>query len=419
MTTPTGRFDRLVIATLIVVSMFTDPFARVATVALTGDRVLGLAALVALPILLARRRHAWTAIHTALGIFVVVQILTSLANVGTWPSGLRFVSIYPMGFACFALTVQCAGAPDVRRFAIRLLVVTGAIVGLIAALAAGLANLWGSRLRGSREMVIMPDARPIFVGRVMFREQNFLGSFLLLPFTLELWAPRSISVTLMRARTSVWQLVAIVFGIVFSFTRAAWLAAAAIIGLWWCSVRPRGRTLFAIVAIAIIATAVLVMTMGTAPLVVRSTKIVTGVDRTLGTRVLVDRAVLRSSLEHPLIGQGAGSVNRLWVLGLRKRTVEQPWTGNMELHVLHDSGFPGLAALVGVGLAVVRAVRRRRAAARDEEWRSVVKPLVIAGLGIFFAFQFTHGLWLMFPYVFLGLLTAALDTSGKDARAGA
>jgi hypothetical protein len=36
-------------------------------------------------------------------------------------------------------------------------------------------------------------------------------------------------------------------------------------------------------------------------------------------------------------------------------------------------------------------------------------PLLVAGAALCFAYQFTHGLWLMYPYVYLGLLTAATD----------
>jgi O-antigen ligase len=85
---------------------------------------------------------------------------------------------------------------------------------------------------------------------------------------------------------------------------------------------------------------------------------------------------------------------------------QRTWVGNLELHVLHDSGPPGLLGL-GVLLAtVVRRVWRRARAPADPGWREIGAPAAVAGLALLFAYQWSHGMWEMTPYVYLGFLTA-------------
>jgi hypothetical protein len=46
---------------------------------------------------------------------------------------------------------------------------------------------------------------------------------------------------------------------------------------------------------------------------------------------------------------------------------------------------------------------------------SLVVPLLASGTALVFAYQFTHALWLMYPYVYLGFLTAATEPDGTGA----
>jgi O-antigen ligase len=124
-------------------------------------------------------------------------------------------------------------------------------------------------------------------------------------------------------------------------------------------------------------------------------------------RLAITEATVRSWRLRPLLGQGAGSTNGLTVISDSGAVFKKPWNGNITLFVLHDSGLVGLAALAAL-LAVTaaaggRAVRRDRRAGEG----SPTGPLLAAGLALLFAYQFTHGLWLMYPYVYLGLLAAS------------
>ena len=81
------------------------------------------------------------------------------------------------------------------------------------------------------------------------------------------------------------------------------------------------------------------------------------------------------------------------------------------------SGHLDLAALLGLVVVIVRRSRRLMADDTGEKTPPVLVPLLASGAALCFAFQFTHGLWLMYPYVYRGFLTAVLE-AGADARGG-
>jgi hypothetical protein len=119
--------------------------------------------------------------------------------------------------------------------------------------------------------------------------------------------------------------------------------------------------------------------------------------------------------QNVVLGHGAGSVNRMSIVFPIAGWVHRIWNGNVVLFMIHDSGVLGLTALLGVVVVIVRQARRTLARGVDEETSILIVPLLISGAALCFAYQFTHGLWLMYPYVYLGLLTAVLET-GADGR---
>ena len=403
---------------LIFGATWTVPQARLYGVAFTGDRLLGLAAVGTLVVLALGRRLHWTGVHVALAVFVATQVFTSILNMKERPQGLKFSAVYVLGFACFALAAECSRRQADRRVSVAGWIAAGGVLGAVGTLAAVMAQrshqqLWGSILAAAPAM---PGGGRIgvFAARGPFSEHNLFSSFLLVSFALALWLwSRD------RGRRRLWVIAAIgaiVFGLVFGLTRAAWLSSAAMVVLWWRTTRPGWPRLATIGLLFAVAFSLQAALIGSSPLSFRVLRpIVQRADTNIEDRALINKATAISWQKRPLLGYGAGSVNDLVVVFPRPRPPEPLWTGNMVLFVLQDSGLLGLGALVA--LVTVLGWKGWRAARRGAGigWPPVSVPLLVSGAALLFAYQFTHALWLMYPYVYLGLLTSAIDDRAADA----
>ena len=134
-------------------------------------------------------------------------------------------------------------------------------------------------------------------------------------------------------------------------------------------------------------------------------------------RVASEGPGLLATAQNVLLGHGAGSVNRLSIVFPIAGRVNRIWNGNVALFVLHDSGLLGLAALLGVVAVIVWQARRVIGRGVDDETSLLIVPLLASSAALCFGYQFTHGLWLMYPYVYLGLLTAILNQAPVVAGA--
>ena len=117
---------------------------------------------------------------------------------------------------------------------------------------------------------------------------------------------------------------------------------------------------------------------------------------------------------HPILGNGTGSFGQSYTY----LTVDQPgWVGNLELHLLYDSGLLGFAgfwlALGAAGLGAVRAYRR----ARDPLLRAAILGLGAGLLTLLVAYQTTEATWLAFTWVHLGLLVACSTLAVRPVAA--
>jgi hypothetical protein len=410
---------KAVAALLILGSAVSMPLFKISGVTFSGDRILGLLAVVALLGCAIRPGLRWTRIHLALALFVAVQLLTTLLNAAAWPRGMFLVTVYVLGFACFALTAQVTWNANVRRFAVHGLIAIGAVVGLGAGVLAAMANLSGTPMWGTAFVPVGAKVEPfVFGAYATFSEPNFLGSFLLIPFALQLWASVGSHLPPLVGSTGGLRLLGVVVGLAFSYTRAAWIGMAGIALAWTWSQRPSWRTgarLFAAIAAIF---ALQVATTGPTAFLQRTVgPFLTGTDSTVGPRASISLAMLRSWRERPLVGHGAGAGNRLTLVQRDGRTMHGLWAGNVEVHLLQNSGLLGLAAFLLVLVVVGQEVRQRDR--RDAKRPATLGGFVAAGLWLLFAFQFTHALWVMFPYVYLGLLTAEVCAGEEGARADA
>jgi hypothetical protein len=398
------------------------PLGTVSTLTVTGDRLLGLAASAVLAVLAIRRQVRWTVVHAALGMFVLAQLVTTALNARTWPQGPKFVTVYILGFACFSLSAECARGASGQRRMTAAWVAVAVLLSLVGTVLGNLSNLyqeplWGT---GTAQRLFADTAydRSLFGARVTFNEWNLFSSFLLIPFTLSLWGWR-------RETASHWLLIAVlaalVFGLVAGVTRAAWLCMAGIMCLWWRLTRPRQLQVAVLGVIMGSAFVVQALALGTMPLWSRLFEQRTNIEHRLAiNRVTVESWVggspvlvgprLSFALTGLLLGHGAGSVSRLSILFPGGGRIQKVWTGNGVLFIAHDSGLLGLATLLGVVLLVWR--RAMRTICRDDgrPAASPTVPLLVGGGALCFAYQFTHGLWLMYPYVYLGFLTAVTGT---------
>ena len=127
-------------------------------------------------------------------------------------------------------------------------------------------------------------------------------------------------------------------------------------------------------------------------------------DPSLQARVDTLRGALPGVLAHPILGNGAGS----YAAHHLNEQGGPGWIGNLELHLLYDSGALGLAlALTGLGViarGALRALRRAPVAGPD---RAVILGLLAAGAALFVAYQATEGTWLAYTWIYVGLLARA------------
>ena len=394
---------RALAVVLVLGSTVSVPLFDLADLTFTGDRIVGVVAVLFVIVHALRTGFRWTPVHAALALFVAVQILTTLLNITVWPHGIVLVTVYVLGFACFALTADIASTAPIRHFAVQLLIWGGIVAGLVGSLLAIAANLSATQLPGTTRLVGTRSDVSAFSAHVIFSEPNFLGGFLLIPLTLYVW----------QSPESVPRLFALVTGIVYSCTRAAWLGMAGIVvACAW--IRPLSRRApFTIVGVLVLAFALLIATAGPSAFLQRTVIPLTDIrDNTMEYRLRISAVMLRSWLARPLVGHGAGAGHLVMLPLPSGRTLQGVWAGNAEVHLLQNSGVLGLAAFVLVIGVVWREVRRT-AHRRGAAWATHGTPLCIVGIFLLFSFQFTHALWLMYPYVYLGLLTAEL---GADER---
>jgi hypothetical protein len=392
----------------VVLATSNQPLGKMAGLTVRLDLIGGvLAVLVVAIALLARRPLPTSLALLAFAGFVVCQLLSSLANRGVWPPGVKFSLIYVLALAFVCAVLMLVRDLATARWALTLLVAIAVVQATVSAAAVLGHHLFGPPL---------PAAAP---PRLFYRaegamsEANLFASLLLVPFAVALWrwagAPRAITPAGAAC-------LALSAGLVFALTRAAWIAS--IMVTWWSPLRRRaaGRRFRWLVGAVAAAAALLLAS----DLVFRHgavertglydrllTGILTSYDEPLDARREEARASVASWRTAPWFGHGAGSAKTLKQYFRHTRHLRpEPWLSNATLFILHDSGLVGLALFAG---AVGAAGHRWSRAAGLLGEPAAERDHAALGVGLaatLLAWQATHGLWQMHGYLSFGLLLA-------------
>jgi hypothetical protein len=379
----------------------------------------------------------------ALMVFVTAHVVASVANAGGWPSGLKFMNVYVLGLAAFLAVLHGIRSRRVFEVAVRLLISVGVIASVWGGLAAISSNL-GQRMIVGAEPILYLNGLVIYAGRGGLLEPNILGSFLLVPSALALWSWSDAPSSRFPFRAAS---LMIVFGLVASQTRAAWLGGTAIVLVWLWHRRPPFTAFAALAVVAALSVLALQASLWPStrpvpppplaspsagpptaesanPFQLRAINpLIRRFDYNLLVRWRINEAVFNNWRESGpvgwLLGRGSGSTNGIdVVLNINNQPRRLPllWTGNAFLINLHDAGVVGLVAFAALLATVAYQLRSMLHRARRGRDRGLCWALVISAVALLFAYQFTHALWQMWTYVFLGLVVAACRLLEMDAE---
>jgi O-antigen ligase len=137
-----------------------------------------------------------------------------------------------------------------------------------------------------------------------------------------------------------------------------------------------------------------------------------GTERTVVGRVAKYELAISTWRESPLLGWGTGGMARAFGREAKVLT----WVGNLELHLLVDTGVVGLLLFaLFVGTLVLGAVSALRKA-RGTPLRALLLSLSAGFAGLLLAYQSTEGTWLGLFWAHAGLLAAATHVVTREFR---
>ncbi len=358
--------------------------------------------------------------------FLAVLLLASVLNAPDREASLRHAAMVALVASATWVVYRLVNTPERFRVAVRMLAWLGALEAVVI-FAALIATQFGAAL-GTQ-----PGNGEITVPHGTLWEPNILGSYLAAAAMLLL--SRLLGEhDRFRAIWLAGGLALALAAVGLSLARAAWLGTlvggGVVLACWWWQRKQAGVpavwTLGLRFALASALVALLFL-VGVAPFAFPSTAKGVWVridpryytpqrDPSVQLRAAVSSQALEGIRAHPIIGNGAGSFET-------NHTDEKGapgWIGNLELHLLYDSGLLGAASvligIVATSWLAFLALRRASGGSMD------VEPEIIGLLGalavLLVAFQATEGTWLAFTWVYLGLLARAgsfRTTAGQGA----
>lgn len=208
---------------------------------------------------------------------------------------------------------------------------------------------------------------------------------------------------------------------VFSLTRGAWFGFAAGAVLFFIMHRGFDRFwLKRVFLVCIISAAALLSVVAVVHFLPKDIALIDrlasfarlGSERTVVGRVAKYDLAISAWQERPLLGWGTGGMAR--ALGRERKVLA--WVGNLEIHLLVDTGVVGLllfALFVGaLALGAVSALRT----AQGTRLGATLLSLSVGFAGLLVAYQSTEGTWLGLFWAHAGLIAAATHVINSRFR---
>jgi hypothetical protein len=215
-------------------------------------------------------------------------------------------------------------------------------------------------------------------------------------------------------------------GLLFSFTRGAWLGAAAgLVTAFAIAVRfGHVRAPVRAIAVTLLAAAAAVLLLWYVPYQgneffrYKVVNLLNPTSSNAGVRLLAIAVALDHVRDYLVFGAGTFSFAPLVAGGLEFRAIEggtHLWLGNYIVAVLHDYGIVGLALfVVFLAMLIGRALRVASRIRLTDRMGSQTLVALVAGLVcMLIAFVFTSGFSLGYPWLFIGLLDSFTRVCGR------
>jgi O-antigen ligase len=239
---------------------------------------------------------------------------------------------------------------------------------------------------GGTPVVLSPAGDRLLRGFGTFPHPNILGGYLALalaclPVLTQGWSRRPM----------LWWLVGVVLvaGLLASFSRAAWLAALAGLGIWWWTSHRYGRAGWSLLGLVPLTVAVVALS-PLAPTV--ATRVfpfgpdTNALERgSVENRLALDRSAVSEGSDHLPLGVGGGNYGAVAVAEGYQEGWGEP-APNLVLLIATELGLPGLAAALVILSGALRAIRGDR---------QLDVAAAAAGLALLLLAMVYHYLWTM------------------------
>ena len=354
-------------------------------------------------------------------VWLLINLLSSSINAPDRNKSLKYFVLLGLMVLMYLVLVQLLSNERTLHKAVVLFLMVGTLTSLFGILARWL-YAFGLNLG----VQIDPSTKePIPYGTLW--EGNIFGSYTM-SFALCFLALLSTSEIRKRHRLVLWSGFIVNFSAtLLSLSRGAYLGFAGGLLMIFLFVRKNflRRWFFAITIVGLlllISYGSLTVDESRSPIITRALSLSNFTEASWQGRLYYYQQALDSWKVHPLIGWGTGSFGQLYTYV----TVKLPaWVGNLEIRMLHDSGFLGVCAFVLFLIMVIGNAMRAVVKTRTSFNRNLLITFLVSFIGLLIAYQATEATWLGFTWVHIAFLRvstrAVLENSanGKVPQASA